>query len=176
MKIARICELDAAALNGAENRFTASEMMEVSMADGAFLLDIRNVEPFTKSYGADDSLDEDIEVYGAYVDGALVGKIELAATWNDLASIEHIVVARSHRKSGVATGLIDFAKEWAASKQLKGIRLETQTNNAPACKLYLRNGFEVGGVDRFVYRTQPQVAQETALYMYWFVEQPHKMK
>ncbi|WP_374585016.1 GNAT family N-acetyltransferase [Pseudoduganella sp.] len=170
MKIARICGSDAAALNSTENNFTSCEVMDVSLVDGEFQLEVRSVEPFSKSYDADESIDDDTEAFGACLDGALVGKIELAASWNGLASIEHIVVARSHRKHGVATALIDFAKEWAASKGLKGIRLETQTNNVPACKLYLRNGFKVGGLDRFVYRTQPHVAHETALYMYWLPE------
>ncbi|MYN03600.1 GNAT family N-acetyltransferase [Pseudoduganella sp. DS3] len=170
MKIARISEQDAAALDRLENTFTCNEVLDISFTDGEFRLDVRSVTPFSKSYDADDSLDEDVEAYGAYMDGTLVGKIELTATWNGLASIEHIVVARSQRKSGVATGLINFAKEWAASKQLKGIRLETQTHNVPACRLYLRNGFKVGGMDSFVYRTQPEVAHETALYMYWIPE------
>lgn len=170
MKIRKISGRDAAALDSSENNFTSSEIMDVALADGEFRLKVRSVEPFSKSYDADETIDDDIEAYGAYIDGALAGKVELTASWNELASIEHIVVARNHRKHGVATALINFAKEWAASKQLKGIRLETQTNNVPACKLYLRNGFKVGGLDRFVYRTQPQVAHETALYMYWFPE------
>lgn len=170
MKIRKISSRDAAALDSSENNFTSSEIIDVSLVDGEFRLAVRNIEPFSKSYEAAEQIDDDIEAFGAYMDGVLAGKIELTASWNELASIEHIVVARSHRKLGVATALINFAKEWAASKQLKGIRLETQTNNVPACKLYLRNGFKVGGLDRFVYRTQPQVAHETALYMYWFPE------
>ncbi|ELD3325089.1 GNAT family N-acetyltransferase, partial [Shigella flexneri] len=98
----------------------------------------------------------------------LVGKIELNSTWNDLASIEHIVVSHTHRGKGVAHSLIEFAKKWALSRQLLGIRLETQTNNVPACNLYAKCGFTLGGIDLFTYKTRPQVSNETAMYWYWF--------
>ncbi len=168
LKIIRLAKKDAAALDGGENSFTSNEQLEVSLEGGTFRWTVKSVAPFTKAYEAEDEIDDDVEIYGAYIGDTLAGKIELASTWNDLASIEHIVVARSHRKHGVATQLISFAKDWARDQQLKGIRLETQTNNAPACKLYFRNGFEIGGIDQCAYRTQASVANETALYLYWF--------
>lgn len=168
MKIERIHEQDFAALDREENTFTSNEVFDVRVVDGEVHLSRRVVEPFTKTYDADGTLDDDVEVYGAFVDGRLAGKIELAATWNELASIEHIVVARGFRKLGIGSALIEFAKQWAMRNRLQGIRLETQTNNVPACNLYFRHGFEVGGFDRFTYRTQAQVAEETALYLYWF--------
>jgi ribosomal protein S18 acetylase RimI-like enzyme len=171
MKIEKINHQLSASLDRDENSFTCSEVFDISLANGEIGLSARAVEPFTKSYGADSECDDDAEAYGAFVDGALAGKINLMSTWNELASIEHIVVARNFRQRGIATALIDFAKSWAQDRQLKGVRLETQANNVPACKLYLRNGFEVGGFDRLAYRTQAEVANETALYLYWFPEQ-----
>lgn len=168
MKIEKIHDQLAALLDREENTFTSSEVFDVSVVDGEIRLSPRAVEPFTKSYDADGERDDDVEAYGAFVNGALAGKIELTSTWNGLASIEHIVVSREFRQRGIATALIDFAKSWAQDRQLKGLRLETQTNNVPACRLYLLNGFEVGGFDRFVYRTQAHVANEIALYLYWF--------
>ncbi|MGW8390574.1 GNAT family N-acetyltransferase [Pseudoduganella sp. HUAS MS19] len=170
MKIERIHGPLVAALDREENTFTSSEVFDISFVEDEFRLSTRTVERFSKRYDTDGECDDDIEAYGAFVDGALAGKIELTSTWNELASIEHILVARNFRQRGIATALIDFAKSWAQNAQLKGLRLETQTNNVAACKLYLRNGFKVGGFDRFVYRTQEHVANETALYMYWFPE------
>lgn len=168
MKIGKIHGQLAASLDFEENTFTSSEVFDISLDDSEIRLSARTVEPFTKRYEEDGEVDEDVEAYGAFVDGALAGKIELASTWNELASIEHIVVAHAFRGRGVASALIGFAKSWALSKQLKGVRLETQSNNVGACKLYLRNGFEVGGFDSFAYRTKPRVSDETALYFYWF--------
>jgi ribosomal protein S18 acetylase RimI-like enzyme len=170
MKIERILNLSAYSLDRDENAFTSSEVFDICIVGGDIRLNARSVESFTKSYAADDEYDDDVETYGAFVDGALAGKIALASTWNELASIEHVVVARSFRQRGIASALIDFAKSWAQDRRLKGVRLETQTNNVAACKLYFRNGFEVGGFDRLIYRTQAKVADETALYLYWFPE------
>lgn len=168
MRIERIDEQLAEVLDHEANCFTSCEEFVISVADGEIRLELRKTLLFTKTYDPGEPWDQEIEAYGAYVDGVLAGKIELAPAWNELASIEHIVVAHEFRGRGIANGLIDFAKSWALSKQLKGIRLETQTNNVGACKLYLRNGFEVGGFDSFTYRTQPRVSNETALYFYWF--------
>lgn len=170
MKIEKIHEHLATSLDREENTFTSCEVFDISLVDGDIRLNTRTVEAFTKCYREDDEDDDDVESYGAFVDGLLAGKIDLASTWNELGSIEHIVVSRKFRQLGIATALIKFAKSWAQDRQLKGLRLETQTNNVPACKLYLRNGFEVGGFDRFVYRSLAQVANETALYFYWFPE------
>ncbi|WP_426341395.1 GNAT family N-acetyltransferase [Pseudoduganella sp. S-14] len=170
MRIEKIHKQPTSWLDREENTFTSSEVFDIFLVDGDIRLGPRTVEPFTKRYEADDECDDEVEAYGVFVNGVMAGKIELASTWNELASIEHVVVSREFRQRGIATALIKFAKSWAQDKQLKGLRLETQTNNVPACKLYLRNGFEVGGFDRFVYRTQEQVASETALYFYWFSE------
>ncbi|WP_028102289.1 GNAT family N-acetyltransferase [Pseudoduganella violaceinigra] len=170
MEIRRIHEQAPSPLDREENVFTSGEVFDIDLVDGEIKLTVRAVEPFSKAYDAAEEWGDEVESYGAFVNNGLVGKVELAPTWNELASIEHIVVAREFRGRGVATGLIDFAKSWALERQLKGVRLETQTNNVAACKVYFRNGFQVGGFDRFSYRTQAAVANETALYLYWFPE------
>ncbi|EFW6601301.1 streptothricin N-acetyltransferase Sat1, partial [Shigella sonnei] len=38
----------------------------------------------------------------------------------------------------------------------------------PACNLYAKCGFTLGGIDLFTYKTRPQVSNETAMYWYWF--------
>ena len=68
----------------------------------------------------------------------------------------------------MATALLDFAKAWARQSGLAGVRLETQSTNVPACRLYQRHGFVLGGADRLVYRADPALAHEVALYWYWF--------
>ncbi len=167
MKISVIPEQVAETLD-AENHFIVREVFDVHLSDQGFELSTRSVSPYRKDYISDDDSDEDSACYGAFIDQELVGKIELNSTWNDLASIEHIVVSHTHRGKGVAHSLIEFAKKWALSRQLLGIRLETQTNNVPACNLYAKCGFTLGGIDLFTYKTRPQVSNETAMYWYWF--------
>ncbi|HHU1537244.1 TPA: streptothricin N-acetyltransferase Sat2 [Escherichia coli] len=167
MKISVIPEQVAETLD-AENHFIVREVFDVHLSDQGFELSTRSVSPYRKDYISDDDSDEDSACYGAFIDQELVGKIELNSTWNDLASIEHIVVSHTHRGKGVAHSLIEFAKKWALRRQLLGIRLETQTNNVPACNLYAKCGFTLGGIDLFTYKTRPQVSNETAMYWYWF--------
>ncbi|KUT29489.1 streptothricin acetyltransferase, partial [Escherichia coli] len=126
MKISVIPEQVAETLD-AENHFIVREVFDVHLSDQGFELSTRSVSPYRKDYISDDDSDEDSACYGAFIDQELVGKIELNSTWNDLASIEHIVVSHTHRGKGVAHSLIEFAKKWALSRQLLGIRLETQT-------------------------------------------------
>ena len=172
MNISVITEQVAKALD-AENHFMVREVFDVHLSNQGFELSARSVSPYRKDYISDEESNEDSTCYGVFIDQELVGKIALGSTWNDLASIEHIVVSHAHRGKGVAHSLIEFAKEWALSRHLLGIRLETQTNNVPACKLYAKCGFTLGGIDLFMYKTRPQVSNETAMYWYWFSE--HRM-
>ncbi|MBO1929984.1 streptothricin N-acetyltransferase Sat2 [Providencia rettgeri] len=166
MKISVIPEQVAETLD-AENHFIVREVFDVHLSDQGFELSTRSVSPYRKDYISDDDSDEDSACYGAFIDQELVGKIELNSTWNDLASIEHIVVSHTPRQRSRAQSH-RICEKWALSRQLLGIRLETQTNNVPACNLYAKCGFTLGGIDLFTYKTRPQVSNETAMYWYWF--------
>ncbi len=96
MKISVIPEQVAETLD-AENHFIVREVFDVHLSDQGFELSTRSVSPYRKDYISDDDSDEDSACYGAFIDQELVGKIELNSTWNDLASIEHIVVSHTHR-------------------------------------------------------------------------------
>lgn len=165
--ISSIPEEAAQALD-AESCFVVREVFNVGLAGKAFGFAVESVMPYLKTYASDEALDDDCFVYGAFVNQALAGKIVLSSTWNNLAQIEHIVVAHTHRGTGVAKSLIEFAKQWALGNDLQGIRLETQTNNVPACRLYAQCGFVLGGIDLYAYKTQPHVSNEIAMYWYWF--------
>lgn len=169
LNISSISEQAAQALD-AESCFVVREVFNVSLAGKAFGLTVESVTPYLKTYASDEALDEDCVVYGAFVNQALAGMIVLSSTWNNLAQIEHIVVAHTHRGTGVAKSLIEFSKQWALEHHLQGIRLETQTNNVPACRLYAQCGFALGGIDLYAYKTQAHVSNEIAMYWYWFPE------
>ena len=55
-------------------------------------------------------------------------------------------------------------------KGLHGVSLETQDDNLAACRLYLKYGFQLGGIDRRVYDTSELYRRETALYFYLLPE------
>ena len=55
---------------------------------------------------------------------------------------------------------------WATERGLPGIRVETQSNNVPACKFYESCGLHLGGFDRDLYRAMDGGTTEIALFWY----------
>lgn len=94
-----------------------------------------------------------------------LGHIRLAESWNGDCRVEDLAVRRPYRGRGVGTALMDAAKAWAVEKGLPGLTLETQDNNLPACRFYLKYGFALGGMDTQIYR-HTIYREETALYFY----------
>lgn len=124
----------------------------------------------TRSY-PDDEYDPDKYVeqpdkaaFLALYKGKCVGYIRVAKRWNGNGFIEDVTVDRAFRGCGIGRRLMDAAVRWSKETGLSGISLETQDWNLPACRFYLRYGFELGGVDTRVY-TGPY-AGEKALYFY----------
>lgn len=69
--------------------------------------------------------------------------------------------------SGRANGAGERAQRWAKDRDLAGLRLETQDNNLMACRFYLKQGFQVGGVNDLPYHTLPAPKnQEAAVFFY----------
>ncbi len=113
--------------------------------------------PYTKLYAEEDlDLDDYIEsstktIFYALSDGEVIGQIVIRNNWNKFCFIDDIAVCKSARHKGIASSLIKEAQNWAVKNDLKGLMLETQDINLAACKLYSRNGFEIGSVDTMLY-------------------------
>jgi len=93
------------------------------------------------------------------------GQIRLRKNWNKYAFIEDITVLKIHRKNGIGTKLVEKAVEWAKSKNLLGLMLETQDNNLLACRFYSKLGFQIGAVDTMLYANFDN-ADEKAVFWY----------
>ncbi|USE78439.1 GNAT family N-acetyltransferase [Cupriavidus gilardii] len=66
--------------------------------------------------------------------------------------------------------LMDEAVAWAATLNLRAIRLETQSSNVSACRFYAQYGFVLGGYDRYLYsQLNEDVREDVALYWYLFL-------
>lgn len=105
-------------------------------------------------------------IFFADVDGKPVGQIKLLPWWNKFAYIEELVVNTPFRGKGVGGALMKRGIEWARAQNFPGIMLETQNNNVPACKLYERCGFTLGGFDLHAYKNFPESKNEIAVYWY----------
>lgn len=90
-------------------------------------------------------------IFFACIDNKCIGQIILRKNWNNYCFIEDISVAKNYRRNGIGKVLIDKAQNWANSNGLAGLMLETQNNNLIACRFYLKQGFEIGSVDKLLY-------------------------
>ena len=87
--------------------------------------------------------------------------------WRDTATVWNILVDKSYRRQGLGRELINRAVEWARGHGLRGIVLETQTNNLSACRFYQAMGFQLCGLDDHFYSNDDIGVQEVALF-WWY--------
>ena len=159
-------------LNRCANAFTVEAELHLTAEDGRIGYSVEPVTPYVKRY--------DPEIYDgqaylekpdhaawlAYADGQLAGQILVHEHWNRCAIIGDIAVDPPYRRRGVGRRLIEQAVAWARGRGLPGIMLETQNINVPACRLYERCGFVLGGFDACLYRGVMPGTREIALFWY----------
>ena len=158
------------------SQYEVTQRLVLSLEDGRLRYRVEPVSPtYFKDYHADPAHPEEYVDTPerawllAYAGGQVVGEIRLERWWNEFAYIHLIAVEPEMRQAGVGTALLDAAKNWARDHQHVGLMLETQDDNVPACRLYERSGFELGGFDRYVYRALRPGTREIALYWYCWV-------
>ncbi|WP_028551561.1 GNAT family N-acetyltransferase [Paenibacillus sp. UNC451MF] len=165
-------------LDPIDDSFTVDSMLVLTFTGHKFHYVIKEIPPYTKSYmdieGKDDEETDyssyinnpDQVMYLAFCEEQLAGQIMIKRNWNQYAYIEDIKVDLQFRRYGIGRQLIDKAKSWAKSGNMKGIMLETQNNNVKACKFYESCGFVLGGIDCYIYKNILEGREETALYWY----------
>lgn len=155
-----------------DSSFQVSSKLILSAENGMISYTIVDVPTYTKQYGADEFdakfyLDHsDRAVYFAYLDEELAGEIRLRKNWNGYAYLDSIAVDSKHRNQGVGRALMNQAIEWAKTKGLPGLMLETQNNNVTACRFYESCGFKLRGFDTHLYKGLNSATEEIALYWY----------
>lgn len=172
--IQELSEQNCGDLNRCNGAFTVNSKLILRAENEVLSYTVVPVEPYTKEYPHSEiDLDtylteEDKGIYIVYCDGQVAGQLMLSHNWNGFAYIDEIIVDAAFRRSGVGRALMQRAIEWAKSKALPGIMLETQDINVAACRFYQRCGFELGGFDRNLYRGQEPQCAEIALFWYLF--------
>jgi ribosomal protein S18 acetylase RimI-like enzyme len=168
--------------------FTVDRVLKVALAEqGADGIELTLTEtpvahPYVKDY---DTVDGEgptrwVKVFdtsnwgmiGAYRDNVRVGSAVLAFRtpnlWmlggrSDLTALWDLRVAPEHRGTGTGTALFLAAEVWAVERDARWLKIETQNNNAAACRFYRKMGCTLGGFDRFAY---PDLPDETQL-LWW---------
>lgn len=109
--------------------------------------------------------DNEVPVAGATVAfntpefNMLDGRSNLAVLWD-------LRVRPDYRGFGLGTELFRKATEWAKSKGCSQLNVETQNTNVAACKFYIRQDCQLGGVHRFKYTNNPKIKDEIMLVWY----------
>ncbi len=155
-----------------DGSFDVDAELRLAADDGVISYEAVPVPPYCKRYPHDEK-DRSVYIddprragFLAYLDGRIAGRMLISANWNNYALVEDIEVDRSCRGCGVGRALIERGREWAMSRGLPGMMLETQSNNLAACRFYERCGFILGGFDRYLYRAQSPGTTEVAMYWY----------
>lgn len=156
--------------------FTIDSYLDIALNNNEITYNIVPCEPREKQYN--DEADElDFEnyinnknkiVFLAFYEEQYAGRIILTKSWNNYVHIEDITVDKKYRRYGIATKLMDKAKNWALECGVKGISLETQNNNVSACKFYEKYGFVLGGFNNKLYAALDN--DEIALFWYYIFE------
>lgn len=157
------------------NEFTVDSVLQLTLQDNFIRYEIVPIPAYTKRYPeepedrlhmADYMNDPDKLLVIARTEQAIIGLAAASTNWNGLALLEELSVDIDYRRHGLGKSLLDRIKEFAQARGLAGMTLETQHNNVQACKFYERYGFEIGGFDRYVYKTFESAKDEIALYWY----------
>ncbi|MBZ0317984.1 MAG: GNAT family N-acetyltransferase [Anaerolineae bacterium] len=97
--------------------------------------------------------------------GKIVGILDVEEeTWRHTAWIWNIMLDVDARGHGIGQAMIQHTIGWGRRRGLRAVLLETQTNNVPACKFYLRMGFQLVGINTLFYTNQDIERDEVALF------------
>jgi streptothricin acetyltransferase len=151
-------------------KFTVDSKLVLGMEDGRLTYSIARATPYEKEIPVDEVdaatfvESDEKAIFFADVDGQLAGQVKVISWWNQFSYIDDLIVNAEFRGLGVGQALMREAIEWSQTKRFPGIMLETQDDNVPACQLYQKCGFVLGGFDQYTFKNiKPN---EIALYWY----------
>lgn len=88
---------------------------------------------------------------GAYQDDVCIGLAIFEKQWHKYLYLSDLKVNRAFRRQGIASRIMQEAECWAKELSYRGIWTVGQDNNLAACLFYIRNGFQIGGLNTKVY-------------------------
>lgn len=89
---------------------------------------------------------------GVQVGGVMVGWLPDAVLWD-------VRVSPEFQGRGVGRQLVEFAEQWAKSHGAERLEIETQDNNARACRFYASLGYELVSFEPDAYPDLPGEAK-----------------
>jgi ribosomal-protein-alanine N-acetyltransferase len=99
---------------------------------------------------------------GAYAEGGVLVGYAFVSRYVDAWHVMNVAVDPEHRRSGIATELLERLFEVTSSDPRRGYTLEVRVSNSGAIRLYEQLGFESRGIRRGYYTDN----REDALIMW----------
>ena len=96
---------------------------------------IRSNDPYEKNYGY-------------FLSGKLIGFLSVSVIY-DRAEINYIAVLDEYRNRGIAKELFGY---FLSNNNVGSVSLEVRSDNTPAIKFYLKNGFKKVSVRKNYYK------------------------
>jgi GNAT superfamily N-acetyltransferase len=96
---------------------------------------------------------------GGGIGAARTPGIDMLEGRDDLAVLWDLRISPHARRRGVGTALFRAIEAWAAKRQCKELKVETQNTNVAACKFYARQGCALSQVNRGAYVDLPDEIQ-----------------
>ena len=100
-----------------------------------------------------------------YADGHCAGYALLYEEWNQWLYLDNLMVSKQYRGNGLGSLLIDACMDLARDLNKLGLWLICQDNNLQAIRFYLKNHFELGGINLPVYEGTKQEGKSD-IYLY----------
>jgi GNAT superfamily N-acetyltransferase len=153
---------------------------------GGILFNEINVEPYTwdishYEVASDYAKDFDISnwaIFMAFNENKPVGgitavsrtkEVRMLDNRDDLCVLWDLRVNDEYKGMGIGTKLFEMVVEWSKINNLKQIKIETQTNNVPACRFYAKQGAVLRFFNEYSEINNPD-ANEHEMQVIWYLD------
>lgn len=113
----------------------------------------------------------DAKAYGVLKNKKLIGVIEVnEEKRSNRLRVTELYVDKDYRRRGIATCLMNYAKDLAKTNNNRAIILETQTCNVNAIDFYHLQGFLFDGIETTCYSNDDIKRKEVRLELVYFIK------
>ena len=116
-----------------------------------------------ENYNYEEMKDKSVFV-GAYDGDKCIALAILQDAMMKYMYLYDLKVAKEYRHQGVASALIEKAKQICKERGYRGIYTQGQDNNLAACLFYINSGFYIGGFDSNVYKGTKQEEKSDIIF------------
>lgn len=101
---------------------------------------------------------------GAYEGENCIALAILQDSFTKYMYLYDLKVLKEYRNQGIASSLIQKAKEICIGKGYRGLYTQGQDNNLSACLFYIKSGFYIGGFDSNIYKGTAQEGKADIIF------------